>query len=60
LGDDADDGESAALAAAVHQEDLNEQSFYELDDWKSATRAVVTDGRVPKHAFDDALARIPS
>jgi hypothetical protein len=52
LGCDAGDFETA--------EDLNQQNYYELDDWKVATRAVVSDGRVSKHAFDDALARLPS
>jgi hypothetical protein len=52
LGIDAGDVESA--------EDPNQQSYCELDDWKMATLTVASNGRVPKHAFDDALARLPS
>jgi len=39
---------------------VEQQSFYELVDWQTATRTAVSDGRVPKHAFYAALARTPS
>jgi len=52
--------DSTALPAADHQEDLQEQRFYELRDWEATTRAVVSDGRISKHAFYEALARTPS
>jgi hypothetical protein len=57
---DSDNLEPAALPAANHQEDLNQQSYYELEDWEAVTRAVMSHGRVPKHVFDTALARVPS
>lgn len=52
--------DSTAPPAAEHQEDLQEQRFYELKDWEATTRAVVSNGRISKHVFYEALARTPS